>query len=378
MSDSIPCWIVRGGTSKGVFLLEKDLPRPGPERDRVLKSIMGTPDPGQTDGLGGGNILNSKVAILGPPSRPDADVDYTFAQVGTALDTISYEGSCGNIAAAVGPFAVELGLVRPREGMNRLRLHQVNVRKIIRTEFEVKDGRPLPDGDCTIDGAPGRGARIVLDFAETDGSFTGKYLPLGAPLVTLENAGPQAVDVSLVDLANPVIFVRARDFGLMGNEEGARVDPDAGLLARIEAVRGAVAVRLGLAPTAADAFRASPYLPFICLVAPPLDARVIGRSAPLRAGEIDVTARLIGHQQLHQSFPGTGAAALAAAARTKGSLVAEVVSPRARDGNLVRIGHPSGTIEVEVQGSAERGFERLAFARNWRRILEGRVFLPRR
>jgi 2-methylaconitate cis-trans-isomerase PrpF len=295
-------------------------------------------------------------------------VDYTFAQVGIALDTVSYEGSCGNISAAVGPFAVESGLFRPSEGRNRIRIHNVNIGKIIRAEFEVTNGVPVSRGEYAIDGAPGTGARVVLDFAETAGSVTGKLLPLGAPLVRLGK-----VDVSLVDLANPVVFVRARDFGLLGNESCGRIDGDAGLLAEIEGVRGAVAVRLGLAPNAEDAMRVSPYLPFICCVAPPLEAKAIGRSAPVAADLVDVTARLIGHGQVHPSFPGTGAAALAAAALTDGTVVAEAVRATARD--RIRIGHPSGVLEVEIEGSAREGFRRIAIGRTWRKILEGRVFL---
>lgn len=375
MNDSIPCWILRGGTSKGVFLLDRDLPPPGPVRDRVLKGIMGTPHYGQIDGLGGGGILNSKVAILGPPTRADADIDYVFAQVGTTLDTVSYEGSCGNISAAVGPFAVEAAIVKPREGLNRLRIHNVNIGKIIRAEFEVRDGAPVSEGDYTIDGAPGSGARVLLDFAETAGSVTGKVLPLGSSRVALEREGDPPIEVSLIDLANPVVFVRARDFGLLGNEDHRRIDGDADLLGRIEAVRGIIAARLGLAPSASDAFRVSPYLPFICCVAPPMEAKVIGRAAPLAADQVDITARLIGHNQVHPSFPGTGAAALAAAARTEGSLVAEFVRAAARDGDRIRIGHPSGVLEVEILGSARGGFKRIALGRTWRKILEGRVFL---
>ena len=375
MNDPIRCWILRGGTSKGVFLLDKDLPPSGPGRDHVLKAIMGTPYAAQIDGLGGGGILSSKVAILGPPTRTDADVDYLFAQVGTALDTVSYEGSCGNISAAVGPCAMEAGLVKPREGLNRLRIHNVNTRKIIRAEFEVRNGAPVSQGDYAIDGAPGRGARVLLDFAETQGSVTGKLLPLGSPLFALERGEEPPIEVSLIDLANPVVFVRARDFGLAGNEEHPRIDGNADLLRRIEAVRGTIAVRLGLAPAVSEASRVSPYLPFICCIAPPMEAKVLGRSAPLPADQVDVTARLIGHNQLHPSFPGTGAAALAAAARTEGSLVAEAVPAAARDRDRIRIGHPSGVLEVEIRGSARGGFERIAIGRTWRKILEGRVFL---
>jgi 2-methylaconitate cis-trans-isomerase PrpF len=354
MGASIPCWILRGGTSKGVFLLDKDLPPLGRERDRAIRAIMGTAH-SQIDGLGGGHILNSKVAVLGPPTREDAHVDYTFAQVATTMDMVSYEGSCGNISAAVGPFAVESGLVKPKEGMNLLRIHNVNIGKIIRAEFEVRGGEPVSEGAFQIDGAPGTGAPVLLDFAETVGSVTGLLLPLSAPVAVLDGLG---VEVSLVDVANPCIFVRARDFGLKGDEEPARIDTNERALARIEAVRGAIAVRLGLARTADEAFRVTPYLPFICCVAP-------GNGA-------DITARLIGHGQVHRSFPGTGAAALAAAARTEGSIVREMLGPW--KGDRLRIGHPSGVLEVEIGGSARDGFDRIAIARTWRKILEGRVF----
>lgn len=319
---SFRCAIVRGGTSKGVFVFSQDLPPQGPERDRVIKRIMGTPDARQIDGLGGADILTSKVAILGPPSVPGADVDYTFAQVGIEKDTVSYEGNCGNISAAVGPIAIEEGFVRAKdEGLLKIRIHNTNVGKIITAEVPIKEGIPQSVGDYAIDGVPGFGAKIMLDFSETAGSVTGKLLPTGRVVDSVDVPGLGEIEMSIVDLANPVAFIRAESLGLTGVESPSAVDGDRGLIEKLEMIRGAAAVRLGFVDRAEDAFSKTPYIPFLCYVSGPKESSVYGENRSLSAGDIDMQARLVGFKRTHKTFPGTGAVCLAAAASLEGTLV---------------------------------------------------------
>ena len=169
--------IHRGGTSKGIFIKENELPRDPAQRDRVIRGIFGTPDIREIDGLGGADVLTSKLAIIGPPTREDADVDYTFAQVSFDTDLVDYGGNCGNISAAVGPFAIDEGMVPITEPVTRVRIHQVNTNCILVADVPVKDGKAQVMGDCKLDGVPGTGARIMLDFGDTAGSTTGKILP---------------------------------------------------------------------------------------------------------------------------------------------------------------------------------------------------------
>jgi 2-methylaconitate cis-trans-isomerase PrpF len=379
-SRAVRCWILRGGTSKGVFLLEDELPPAGPVRDRVIKAIMGTPDPRQIDGLGGADLLTSKVALLGRSTRPDADVDYTFAQVGIDQDTVSYEGNCGNISAAVGPFAIERGWVPAREPVTVVRVFNTNIQKLLRVEVPVADGAPLSEGDYAIDGVPGTGARLMLDFAESVGSLGKGLCPTGRRREELLVEGLGALTVSIVDLSNPVVFVRAEDLGLSGTELPAEVERDSALVERLELIRGTAAAKLGLVSDPRGALSRSPYIPFFCMVAGPRDSVTLGGRGRVLAAEVDVVARLVGFKKMHKTFPGTGAVCLAAAARLEGTVVEEVARSGvglARAG-VIRIGHPAGRMEVEIEMSPDQAPLRAAFGRTWRMLLEGRVFVRER
>ena len=200
-SDMTPYKVVihRGGTSKGIFIKENELPKDPEARSRVIRAIFGTPDRREIDGLGGADVLTSKLAIIGPSTRPDADVDYTFAQVSFDTELVDYGGNCGNISAGVGPFAIDEGMVAVTEPITRVRIHQVNTDCILIADVPVKDGKACTMGDCRIDGVPGTGAKIMLDFNDTAGSTTGKLLPTGNPVDTVHVEGYGDFEVSIVD-----------------------------------------------------------------------------------------------------------------------------------------------------------------------------------
>ena len=244
LQKRIRCMVMRAGTSKGVYLLENDLPQDPAEREQVILKIFGSPDPRQIDGLGGADPLTSKVAIIGPPSVEGADVDYTFGQVEIHEAKVHFNGNCGNISAGVGPFAILMGLVKAREPVTTVRVYNTNSRKILVEEVPMEDGEPAVYGDFAIPGVPGTGAEIRIDFSQTVGSITGKLLPTGNPVDEVDVPGYGVIRMSFVDMANPLVFVRAKDLGLTGTETPAEVDENPETLKMLEACRG----EIGLCP----------------------------------------------------------------------------------------------------------------------------------
>ncbi|MCC8194842.1 MAG: proline racemase family protein, partial [Deltaproteobacteria bacterium] len=231
--EMLRCAIVRGGTSKGVFIMKNELPKEPEKRDAVIRAIYGSPDIRQIDGLGGADVLTSKLAIISPPSRPDADVDYTFGQVSFETDFIDYKGNCGNISAAVGPFAIDEGMVEPVEPVTTVRIHLTNSGNILVAEVPVKDGKAMVTGDYAIDGCPGTGAKITLDWSDVAGGVTGKLLPTGnvKDVVTVDG---KRYTISLVDVGNPLVFIHASSLGMKGTESPAEIEGNKPLMELIE------------------------------------------------------------------------------------------------------------------------------------------------
>lgn len=370
------CSIVRGGTSKGIFLMENELPPPGPARDRLLCAIFGSPDVREIDGLGGADTLTSKAAIIGPPSRPDADVNYTFGQVSIAREFVDYGGNCGNISAAVGPFAIDKGLVRPVEPVTPVRIHMTNTGKILTAYVPVKGGKARVEGDFAIDGVPGTGAKIVLDWSQAVGGSTGKLLPTGKPKDVIRVCGKDSA-VSVVDAGNIVIFIRAEELGLSGTESAAEIDADERRMAEIERIRGQVCVEIGLVDSWEEAAYKTPYQPFFAIVSPPAPYSC-PNGGSVAAGDIDFVSRLLFMLKMHKAYPITGTIATGAAARVAGSVVWELLSEDARQREAVRIGHPSGVIPVTAVARGEGEavtFVRLEALRTARLILDGQVYV---
>ena len=378
--QAIPCSIIRGGTSKGVYILENDLPKDPALRDRVIQSIFGGVDPRQIDGLGGADTLTSKLAIVGPSSRADCDVDYTFGQVSFDKPIVDYKGNCGNISAGVGPFAIDRGLVRAAEGVTTVRIHLTNTDNVIVAEVPVHNGKACADGDFAIDGVPGTGSRITLDFSDTQGAITGSLLPTGRAKDVFDFGPEGRYEVSLVDAGNPLVFITAASLGLRGTETPAEIDGDAALNRKIEMIRARAAVRFGLVEREEDAYDASPYIPFFAIVSPAADYDCYnGRR--VKKSETDLVARLLFMHRMHKTYPGTGTVCTGSAARIPGSVVWELLSDEARAATVLRIGHPAGVIPVEALAQEENGairITRAAFYRTARTIMEGSVWVKNR
>jgi 2-methylaconitate cis-trans-isomerase PrpF len=355
---------MRGGTSRCLVFHERDLPAPGRERDAIILAALGSPDPygRQLNGLGGGISSLSKAVIIGPPTLPGADVDYTFGQVEIGKPLVDYGGNCGNCSSAVGPFAIDEGLVPARDGVTVVRIHNTNTKKLIVAHVPTQDGEAAVDGDFELAGVAGRGARIALDFVEPGGAGTGRLLPTGRPIDTI--AG---VEASCVDATNPFVFVRARDLGLTGTETPQAVDADREVSARLEKIRVEAAARMGM-PESAN-------LPKIAFVAAPVPYTALDGTRHA-ADAYDVLARAISMGNCHRAFPLTGAMCLAVAARLTGTVVHEAARSAARD---VRLGHPSGVLPLDAAVSVQDGApwaERVTVYRTARRLMEGFVRVP--
>ena len=375
--ERIRCAFIRGGTSRGAYLLAKDLPSDPELRDRVILAIYGSPDSRQIDGLGGADSLTSKVAIIAPSDRSDADVDYTFGQVSINSTLVDYKGNCGNMSSGVGPFSIDEGLVKVTEPITQVRIYNTNTKKIIVAGVPVKDGKALVEGDCVIDGVPGTGARIMLDFLDSGGAVTGKLLPTGNVKDTIQVEG-RGYTVSLVDAANPAIFVNAEELGLRGTELASDIDANPTLLQELERIRGVGAEMIGLVHDWRDATRLSPAVPKMAFVSKPQEYRS-SKGEVISEESIDLTARIMSMQKAHKAYAVTGAIVTAAAAKIPGTVVNEVF--RQREGaNFVRIGHSSGRLALEiVVGEREGGLflKRAALERTARRIMDGYVYVPK-
>ncbi|MCU0806130.1 MAG: 2-methylaconitate cis-trans isomerase PrpF [Burkholderiales bacterium] len=375
----IPAALMRGGTSKGLFFRGDALPGDAAVRDRVLLRAIGSPDPYRRhiDGLGGATSSTSKVVIVSRSARPDCDVDYLFGAVAIDAPVVDWSGSCGNLVAAVGPFAIEEGLVEAREGITVVRIWQANTAKRIVAHVPTRGGAPLVSGDCRMDGVPFPGAEIRVEFFDPGGAGGGALLPTGRTIDRLRVAGVGEIEASLVDAGNPTVFVRAADIGLTATEQAPAIDGDANLLARLEAIRAAGAVAMGLAATAADATATRPATPKIAFVAPPASYET-STGSTLGADDIDVAARILSMGRLHHAFTGTGSVAAAVAAALPGTVVA-AVKRDTPPGEPIRIGHPAGRLEVGatvVQRGDRWVAEKAIMRRTARRLMEGSVLVP--
>lgn len=361
---AIPAAYMRGGTSRALIFKQRDLPADRDRWNAIFAAALGSPDPGgrQLDGLGGGISSLSKIAIVGPPSMPGADVDYTFGQVAVDRISVSYRGNCGNISSAVGPFAVEEGMVSQSGGRASVRIHNTNTGKIIRAEFELVDGMPAVEGDLGISGVAGTGAPIRLAFVDPGGATTGRLLPTGKAAEQLVLAD-RTLACSMVDAANPVVFVLASELGLAGGETPNQIGTDQALMAQLEDVRVAAAVRMGVADSEPEARTTTTNLPLVAIL-----------SAPVAGSNIQV--RMISSGQPHRATPLTGALCLAVAARIQDSLVARVASPVSIGGPFL-LAHPGGILGVDALVEGGVALEAVVY-RTARRLMQGEVLVPER
>lgn len=372
---------MRAGTSKGVFLRDVDLPRDKNERDKTILKIFGSPDIRQIDGLGGADPLTSKVAIIGPPSRPDADIDYTFGQVSYVAPTIDYSGNCGNISSGVAPFAIDEGLVNVKEPYTTVRVHNTNTNSILIQKVQVVNGKAKVLGDCKIAGVPGTGAEISIDFSQTAGAKTGKLLPTGNVKDKMQITNVGELEVSIVDAANPMVFVKSKDIGLTGIETPEEIDNNQEILCILEEIRAKAAQRIGMVEDWTQAKEKSPAFPMIAFVSPAADYKDFTTGKQILGEEVDFVSRLMFMQIMHKTYAGTGTICTGAAARIKGTVVNEVMLEKDMGNtSVLRIGHPAGVITIDVEADNEGGswyLQKAAISRTARRIMDGYCYIPK-
>ena len=367
---SLPAAYYRGGTSRAVFFKQNELPHDRTQWDHIFRSVIGSPDPygRQLDGMGGGISSLSKVCVVGKPTHPDADVDYTFIALGVTNTEVDYSSNCGNMISAVGPYAVDAGLFpADHAGSNSvsIRIHNTNTGKIIRSSFPVVDGEAAASGDFAIDGVAGTASRVQLDFVDPAGSRTGKLLPTGQVRDILDG-----IPATCIDVANPCVFVQARDLGVEGNITPDEITAHPDLLLRLDSIRRQAGVKMGLAQT----LQMVPgSVPKICLVSPPAsNSRATEQQQT--ASHIDLLARSLSVGQPHKAVPITVALALASAARLPGSTVTEVASASRIDETGITIGHASGNLLVGATFDENGGLNAATVFRTARRLFDGRIF----
>jgi 4-oxalomesaconate tautomerase len=353
---AIPCTVMRGGTSKGLYFLKRDLPADVARRDAVLLAAVGSPDPRQIDGLGGAHPLTSKIAVVGPSSHPDADVDYLFLQAVVDEARIDAGQNCGNLLAGVGPFAIEEGLVAPEDGVTTVRIHMLNTASLAAAQIQTPGRRVRYDGEARIDGVPGTAAPIPIDFLEVAGSSCGALLPTGNARDVVDG-----VELTAIDNGMPVVVLRAADFGKTGYETPEALEADAALKARVEAIRLQIGPRMNLGDVAKKT------VPKMCLVAPP------------QAGGAVCTRSFIPHR-VHEAIGVFGAVSVATACLLPGAVATDVaaVGDEAAAKEL-EVEHPTGfftvAMDVAIEGSEVR-VRRAALLRTARRLMRGEVYVP--
>ncbi len=352
----IPCVIMRGGTSRGPYFKASDLPSDIAERDRVLLSVMGSPHPMQVDGIGGTYIQTSKVAIVSPSGRDDADVDYLFAQVSVTEAIVDTKPNCGNMLSGVGPFAIEEGMVPAQDPETRVRVHNVNTGALVEETVQTPGGKVTYEGDQAIDGVNGTAAPIRMAFTNTEGAVTGALFASGERQEEIDG-----IPVTLIDNAMPMMMLRADAVGLRGDETAEAIDEMRDLYARLERMRLEAGRRMGLGDVSA-------------LVTPKIGLL----SVPREGGTI--MSRYLTPHECHRAHAATGAICLATACCTDGTVAAEVIGRPIRESAAIVIEHPSGRIPVAVElsrdASGEARVARVEILRTARRIFEGHVFVP--
>jgi 4-oxalomesaconate tautomerase len=353
---AIPCTVMRGGTSKGLYFRASDLPADTATRDAVLLAAMGSPDARQIDGMGGAHPLTSKIAVVGPPTHPDADVDYLFLQAVVDEARIDAGQNCGNLLAGIGPFAIEEGMFRAADGVTNVRINMLNTKSLAVAAIQTPGGKVRYDGDARIDGVPGTAAPIPVDFLDVAGSTCGALLPTGNVRDVVDG-----IELTAIDNGMPVVVMRAADFGKTGYEAPEALEADAELKARVEGIRLQIGPRMNLGDVTKKT------VPKMCLV------------APAQHGGAICTRNFIPHR-VHEAIGVFGAVSVATACVTPGSIAAEVAG--IADVEAVKeleVEHPTGfftvAMDVEIRGN-EVKVRRSALLRTARRLMRGEVYVP--
>ncbi len=358
------CVFMRGGTSKAVFFHKKDLPEDESRWAELFLKVMGTPDPKQIDGMGGTFPVTSKVAVIAPSDREGIDVDYTFYQIGIDTPVVETQANCGNVSSAVGPFAVDEGLVSVTEPVTVVRIWNTNTGKVIEEHVLVKDGKAVTGGDQSIPGVLGTGAPIDMYFERPGGAVTGKLFPSHHKQDVLYPPGYDPVTVTMIDCSNPVVFIRAKDLGIQGTEL-SELDGNRPVMEHVEAIRREAAAFFGFAPETLS-------VPKVSVISSPQDY-VSSEGRLVKASEMDLCARVITVGKFHKTHPITVGIATATAACIPGTVTYETASGAGRE-NRVRIGQPSGILEIKIVLDGEDVVKGGA-VRTARRIMDGYVYV---
>lgn len=366
-----PCVYMRGGTSKAVFFHEKDLPKDRSRWDEIFLKVMGTPDVKQIDGMGGTVSSTSKIAIISPSEREDVDVNYTFKQVDIIIPRVDGSANCGNISSAVGPFAIDEGLVPAVEPVTVVRVLNTNTNKIIEEHVRVKDGRAMVHGEEAIKGVPGTGSRIDMYFEDPAGSKTGKLFPTGNKKDVFDVPGYGEIEVTVLDCSNPMVFIRATDLGIKGCEL-VELNQNQEVMEHIERIRCIAAQTCGFVENWEDARTQSTSAPKVSIVSAPQDYVDMDKNQ-VAGCDMDICCRAVSVGALHKAYPMTVAVGTGAAARIPGTIVNEIAQPK--DGqDIIRIGHSSGITGVDVKMDGERVVKG-GVTRTARRIMDGYVYV---
>lgn len=372
--------IIRGGSSKGIYLDMRDLPPPGAERDAIILKIFGSPDRRQIDGLGGADKLTSKVCVMGPPTRDDCDVDYLFGQVNQTLPRIDWTSNCGNLSSGAAYYAALKGMGTPTDTGLRVNVHQVNLGRKLVVDVPMRDGMPEIEGDFAIGGVPGTAARLDLDFGDFGGAVLKKgLLPTGNAKDPIDIPGLGRIDVSIVDMANLHVFVRAEDVDLDRTKSIFDLQADTDLVQRLENVRAAASRHVGLGADSGEEMEELMKVsvnPLLFVVAPPVDY-VSNTGDPVAATDYDLFARSLARYDFSKAYPGSGSVGTAVAAGLPGTLAHEATRPEAltSEAFTLRVGHPGGTLSVDA--SVDRAAGTVGYARMGRTarlLMDGRAY----
>jgi len=353
----IPACLYRGGTSKGPLILAEHLPADRATLDRVMLAAMGSPHKRQIDGIGGAETLTSKIAVVSRASRPEADVDYFFIQVNPESDVVDYSSNCGNMLSAVGPFAVEMGLVEPQDPLTRVRIYNINTESVIEVILQTPQGEITFDGEAAIDGVPGTAAAVKQDFAGAVGSKTGKLFPTGRTAEVIDG-----IEVTCIDMAVPMVIVPADAVGKSGHETKGDLDADPALIERLGRIRVEAGLRMGMGDCS------TLVVPKPVLVAPPF-------------GEGSIASRDFVPFNCHATYSVTGSIGLSVACMVKGTVAERLMIARKRDGGRVGIEHPGGIIDVKVRiRQLAEGVivDEASLLRTCRKLFEGQICIPAR
>jgi 2-methylaconitate isomerase len=368
---------MRGGTSKGCMFRKEDLPEDREEWDSIFLQVMGNPDPKQIDGLGGTVSSNNKVVIVWKSEEPNVDVEYLVGQVIVGKSQVDYKSNCGNMTAAVGPFAVEEGMVDIAAPITTVRMINRNTDKYINVTVPIDNGIFAQSGDCAIAGVDGTAAELKVKFMNPAGAKTGKLLPTGNVLDILEIDGYLKIEATILDVSNPMVIIRAEDIGMTGTELPEEINNDKDASDLLEKIRGTAACIMGFAKDLEDAEANSPAVPKVGFIASPKTFINISGET-VKAEAMDVCARVISVFKCHKACPLTSASSIAVAAFLEGSIIHKVVGPAKPGVENVRIGHPSGVMtmcpEIIKSGDVIE-LPSVAVQRTARRIMDGIVYV---